>query len=109
MIKAIFWILVAIIIFNLMPSAMQSGVNSIVVDGKDKVTDMIQNRNKEDLRSLDQIQCENATGVWKEFSDNCADFCSSQRDSYEKCDDLKTWSCDCGIDRCWNWENCETG
>ena len=50
---------------------------------------------------LKQI-CNSHNGIWREFSDNCADSCSSKFKNLICARSNLRFSCDCGNNRCWN-------
>ncbi|MFC1711426.1 DUF5050 domain-containing protein [Patescibacteria group bacterium] len=45
-----------------------------------------------------QAACVNEGGTWSEFSNACADLCEAG----DMCAQVITWSCDCGVDKCWD-------
>lgn len=52
-----------------------------------------------------QEKCENAGGTWKQFSNTCVDLCSYIRSTEPViCGQAFTDGCDCGPDKCWNFE-----
>lgn len=57
--------------------------------------------------SSGQIACSNDGGVWKEFSNGCADNCNSQIPGVRHmCTQAFTKSCDCGSEKCWDGTRC---
>lgn len=50
--------------------------------------------------------CEQSKGVWREFGDACANNCSDKFDEFRVCSKAVTYSCDCGINRCWHEQKC---
>ena len=64
--------------------------------------------NKKPLTKSEMIQsCSKNKGIWKRFSNDCADNCS-QISVGAICNAKTTESCDCGKDKCWNGFNCAT-
>jgi len=59
-----------------------------------------------DLKSVEERQCEDSDGVWKEFSNTCGDSCDVNRRSDIICGQAFTFGCDCGEDMCWNGDSC---
>lgn len=52
--------------------------------------------------------CVDTGGVWKEFSNSCADTCNYNRNKENIiCALAIVESCDCGPDKCWNGITCE--
>jgi len=55
------------------------------------------------------VECKLEGGEIKRFGNTCVDSCSSQEsENVIVCGDAITWGCDCGEDKCWNGETCET-
>jgi len=50
--------------------------------------------------------CKSEKGVWREFGNDCADFCSLERSSGGSCASKITYSCDCLKNRCWDDYRC---
>lgn len=62
--------------------------------------------NKNKFKTISQ--CESFDGTWHGFSDNCADSCDKMRNNIKECSNKKTMGCDCGEDKCWNGNICES-
>lgn len=52
--------------------------------------------------------CEHSNGTWRQFRNGCADSCSYAADPTQMCTLALTMSCDCGPNKCWNGEFCES-
>ncbi len=64
--------------------------------------------NKKPLTKSEMIQsCSKNKGIWKRFSNDCADNCS-QLSVGAICNAKTTESCDCGANKCWNGFKCIT-
>ena len=65
------------------------------------------NANGADLSNNSALifSCTSSGGSWQIFNSGCADTCLSQSGP-PLCDDIKTESCDCGSDRCWDGVSC---
>lgn len=49
--------------------------------------------------------CSQTGGTWESFATSCADTCQGQQ-SDQLCQQTKTYSCNCGLDKCWNGYAC---
>jgi hypothetical protein len=60
---------------------------------------------KNDIDDISFNNCENSGGTWRLFSNTCADYCWFGKKS--KCGTTMTYSCDCGINMCWDGVFCD--
>ena len=57
----------------------------------------------------EESTCVLAGGTWNTFSNGCVDSCDLERNPESiLCTQTITDGCDCGPDRCWNGQSCET-
>jgi hypothetical protein len=72
----------------------------------DRFTQKSNNNNNKNISIEEQVSsCKSDRGIWKKFSNACADQCISRSNS-AICASVITDSCDCGQNRCWNGESC---
>lgn len=58
-----------------------------------------------DRKAEDKQACSSSGGNWTNFSNGCADFCSSSG-KLRACTMAFVESCGCGVDKCWDGETC---
>lgn len=63
----------------------------------------------EDPYSMIRQECERVGGTWEYYSNGCADSCTLIRSNETVvCTQAFTWACNCGEDKCWNGNTCES-
>lgn len=50
------------------------------------------------------VECYNSGGTWASFSNGCVDSCEKARNPSILCTQAFTDGCDCGPDKCWNFD-----
>jgi len=50
----------------------------------------------------DESVCTGAGGIWRQFTDGCADSCEHARNPGNPCTTVMTMGCDCGESACWD-------
>ena len=53
-------------------------------------------------------ECARVNGEWVEFPDTCVDSCEKIRAEGLMCGQAMTMGCECGPDKCWNGQTCES-
>lgn len=54
----------------------------------------------------DKDVCERYKGVWREFGNGCADNCHDSKTFLGLCAQTIVYACDCGKNKCWDYNRC---